>query len=129
MNSDIVRSARLVVRGNESGEIRLNLKPENLGSVRISLQMQEGHIAGRIIVENASVREVFEQNLASLIRAFQESGMETGSLDVTVAHSGGDGNARPGGEHARRGAFHELERAVPTVQMLEDEHEFVNLVV
>ncbi|MCK4514519.1 MAG: hypothetical protein KAU31_04630, partial [Spirochaetaceae bacterium] len=46
VNGEIVRTARMVVRGNDTGEIRLHLKPENLGNVRIILQMQEGHIAG-----------------------------------------------------------------------------------
>ena len=128
VNTEIVRAARMVVRGNDTGEIRLHLKPETLGNVRIMLQMHEGHIAGRIIVENSSVREIFEQNLASLIKAFNESGLETGALDVTVADSGNGNQPQSDGRGAPQ-AIRELDRAVPLVQLLEDDHELVDLVV
>ncbi|MBU8912626.1 MAG: flagellar hook-length control protein FliK [Spirochaetales bacterium] len=128
VNGEIVRTARMVVRGNDTGEIRLHLKPESLGNVRIVLQMQEGHIAGRIIVENSSVREIFEQNLASLIEAFNESGLETGTLDVALANSGSGSQRTPDGGHAAT-ALRELDHAVPLVEMLEDDHDLVDLVV
>lgn len=128
VNGEIVRTARMVVRGNDTGEIRLHLKPESLGNVRIILQMQEGHIAGRIIVENSSVREVFEQNLASLIEAFNESGLETGTLDVTLADSGNESQTTSDGGPAPW-AIHELDRAVPLVEMLEEDHDLVDLIV
>ena len=118
----------MIVRGNDTGEIRLHLKPENLGNVRIILRMQEGHIAGRIIVENSSVREVFEQNLASLIEAFNESGLETGTLDVTLANSGNEPQTTSDDGHAPS-AIRELDRAVPLVEMLDDDHDLVDLVV
>lgn len=128
VNGEIVRTARMVVRGNDTGEIRLHLKPENLGNVRIVLQMQEGHIAGRIIVENSSVREVFEQNLASLIEAFNASGLETGTLDVALANPGNGSQTESDGGHAPS-ALRELDRAVPLVEILEDGHDLVDLVV
>lgn len=132
LNGEIVRSARLVVRGDRSGEIRLQLKPEQLGNVRISLQMQDGHIAGRIIVENQSVREVFEQNLAQLQRAFQEGGLDASGLEVTVADSGnqsGDDDQQRAGGTGRRGALASLENAVPDAAWYEDEHDLVDMVV
>jgi flagellar hook-length control protein FliK len=128
VNGEIVRTAHMVVRGSDTGEIRLNLKPETLGNVRIMLQMNDGHIAGQIIVENSSVREVFEQNLASLIKAFTESGLEAGALDVTVADSGDGNQTHSEGRRASQ-AIRELDRAVPLLQLLEDDHELVDLVV
>jgi flagellar hook-length control protein FliK len=128
VNSEIVRNARMIVRGNDTGEIRLTLKPEALGSVRILLEMHEGHIAGRIIVDNASVRDVFEQNMASLIRAFQESGLEAGALDVTVADSGDRGAATPESRQTRA-ALQELEQSVPVMSAVDDDHQLVDLVV
>jgi flagellar hook-length control protein FliK len=132
VNAEIVRSARLIVRGNDSGEIRLHLKPEQLGSVRIALQMQDGHIAGRIIVENQSVRDAFEQNLAALQRAFQESGLEAGGLEVSVADSGdqsGETADRSAHGGRRRGALAALDGAVPEADWIDDDHDLVDMVV
>ncbi len=131
LNGDIVRAARLVIRNRDSGEIRLHLKPESLGSVRISLQMQDGHIAGRIIVDNQTVREAFEQNLASLQRAFQESGLEASGVEVSVADSGGrqDGGGETGGQTASRTVADHFGQVVPDFEWFEEQHELVDMVV
>jgi len=132
LNGEIVRSARLIVRGSDRGEIRLNLKPESLGSVRIALQMQDGHIAGRIIVDNQSVREAFEQNLAALQKAFAEGGMDASGLEVSVADSGRDSGETEDGAPGRSStgaAAASFEDAVPTVSSIEERHDLVDLVV
>ena len=128
LNAEIVRSARIVVRGTDAGEIRLNIKPEELGSVRIALNMRDGHIAGRIIVENQSVREVFEQNMSSLEKAFAESGLATGGIEVTVADAGGQQDAG-GNERQTAGnrGVQQFEEAVPLVEMYEERHELVDV--
>ena len=134
LNADIVRSARLIIRNQDSGEIRLHLKPEQLGSVRISLQMQDGHIAGRIIVDNQTVREAFEQNLASLQRAFQDSGLEASGVEVSVADSGGrqdgDGDGGPrAGRPSPGTAADRFGQAVADLVWYDEQHELVDLVV
>ena len=104
---EIVKNARMMLRENGSGEIRLNLSPKELGSVRVQLQLNDSHIAGRIIVENSTVREVVEQNLDQLHRAFQSQGLETGRLEVSVEERGdrerreGRGKGGNGGNGAR----------------------------
>jgi hypothetical protein len=85
-NEQIVKSARIILRDKNEGEIRLILKPESLGEVRIQLSMQDNLIEGRIFVENDSVREAFEQNMQGLASAFKESGLELGSLNVSVGN-------------------------------------------
>lgn len=127
-NAEIVRQAQIVLRGAENGEIRLMLKPESLGNVRFNLTLQDGHIGGRIIVENTIVKDVFEQNLGDLLRAFEEQGLETGSLEVSVADSGNKRN-RHGGDSGSRTAARHLEQAVPIVYETQETYDLVNLVV
>ncbi len=93
LGQSIVRQARVLLRDNNRGEIRLIIRPPELGRVRINLQMDNGHIAGRILVDNGSVREVFEQNLAALERAFAEAGIELGELEIGTGSDGGDKTA------------------------------------
>jgi flagellar hook-length control protein FliK len=132
LNSEIVRSARMIIRSSDSGQIRLNLRPESLGSVRIMLQLKEGHIAGRIIVENSSVRQVFEQNLPHLSRAFQEGGLDLDNLDVAVADSGahgGQGEADFSNTESAERSADGFGQAVPDYEVMEIEHGLVNLIV
>ena len=86
--NQVVKSAGIVMRDNDSGEIRLVLKPEHLGSVRIQLEMKDNLISGKIVVENQNVRQIFQQNIESLYRAFQEGGFATGALNVSVGGNG-----------------------------------------
>ena len=100
LNSDIVRQAKFVLRDNEGGEIRLRLRPDSLGSVQIKLDVQDNVIAARILVENSSVRQVFEQQLASLTKAFEEAGLQLGSMEVSVGNHDTPGESSDAQEHA-----------------------------
>ena len=87
--SDIVKTAGLIVRDG-GGEIRLTLKPESLGSVRIRLRLEDGKVEGRIVVDTPEARRVFEAGIDGLTRALQADGFQTGALQVSV--SGGNAN-------------------------------------
>lgn len=128
-NGEIVRQSTLVLRNADSGEIRLVLKPESLGEVRIRVQLQDNHIAGRIVVENNSVREMFQENLEALTRAFRESGYDTGSLDVEVRDRGGDGRRRHAGDLPGSRLIRELEESVPSLASVGDSESLVDVFV
>ena len=126
-NAQIVKNARIMLRNNDRGEISLKLKPEHLGTVRISLFLEDNHIAGRIIVENNTVREAFEQNLQSLQQAFSDQGFVTGNLDVSVG-DGGKGNGGRRDEDAPHAArIREIEKH--TVSASYEYDGYLNLVV
>jgi len=90
-NANIVKNANVILKENNEGEIRLLMKPESLGYVRIKLMLNDTHIAGKIIVDNHNVKEIFENNLENLIRNFKESGYSSATIDVSV---GGEQNNR-----------------------------------
>ena len=119
LNGKIVKQAGVILKDGGAGEIRLNLKPEQLGNVRIRLEVKDTVIVGRIIVENTSVREAFEQNMANLQRAFRDSGFESSGLDVQVNGGNAQGERR-NGAHDRNLRFTELfEEQGTTVDLFE----------
>lgn len=91
LNGDIVRQAQVVLRDHGEGIIRLALKPESLGNVKIQLEMAENKITGHIIVESNEALKAFEREIHSLEQAFKDSGFAGASLDTTLA-SGSEGN-------------------------------------
>ncbi len=134
LGSTIVRQARIMLSESDKAEIRLIIRPPELGRVRINLQMENGHIAGRILVDNGSVREVMEQNLPALQRAFAEAGLDVGSFEVLTGdprhETGADGKGRTGNGDGRRtgrsaDAFIE---SVETIELNDYGHRRVNLV-
>ena len=131
-NGEIVKQAGIILKNNNSGEIRLVLKPEKLGNVRIKLNLQDNNIVGKIIVENINVKEVFEHNLESLHRAFRQEGFQTSGLEVSVGGGEQKGEGREEAQSfAGRRAGHESgDNHSATVQQYYGYEEgIVNLVV
>ena len=88
-NNEIVKQTKIILNDSNSGELKMVLKPEKLGFVRIKLNLDDNNIVGRIIVDNNNIKEIFENNMESLLRSFRESGFGTASLEVSVG--GGKG--------------------------------------
>ncbi len=134
LGTSIVRQAKIMLSESDKAEIRLIIRPPELGRVRINLQMENGHIAGRILVDNGSVREVMEQNLPALQRAFAEAGLDVGSFEVSTGDSrqeaGTDDGRNKSNGNGRRpvegaGAFAE---SIESIEVNEHGHRRINLV-
>jgi hypothetical protein len=96
INNDIVRHAQVILREGGEGLIRLSLKPESLGNVKIRLELTENKIAGRVIVESGEALRAFERELASLEQAFRDSGYESAELSTFLAQDGSGADREKG---------------------------------
>ncbi|MBI9103234.1 MAG: flagellar hook-length control protein FliK [Spirochaetales bacterium] len=85
---NIVKQTGILLKDNKAGEIRLILKPESLGKVRIRLNLNENNIAGRIYVENINVKDAFNATMEDLQRALREAGFDSANLEVFVQGDG-----------------------------------------
>jgi flagellar hook-length control protein FliK len=98
---DIVRQASIVLSDGGQGTIKLSLKPETLGNVKIRLEMAENRITGHIIVDSEEALRAFEKEVHTLEQAFKDSGFESATLDANLASNNGqsgrqwDGDTRP----------------------------------
>jgi flagellar hook-length control protein FliK len=87
-NNDIVRHASVALRDGNEGTIRLALKPESLGNVKIHLELAENKIIGHIVVESEEALRAFEREISSLEKAFRDSGFDAANLEMSLAHDG-----------------------------------------
>lgn len=130
--SELVRASTMVLRDG-GGEIRLVLKPESLGSVRVRMNLVDNHIEGRIIVDSAAVKHVFDGSVDALRRALTAEGFQMGSLQVSVggqdAQAGQDRREREPSEAVRKVAAQGFERSVPGAEDISLGDLFVNLFV
>ncbi len=130
--TELVRASTMVLRDG-GGEIRLVLKPESLGSVRVRMNLVDNHIEGRIIVDSAAVKHVFDGSVDALRRALTAEGFQMGSLQVSVG--GQDARADQGHrdrqppEAVRRVTAQGFERNVPGAEDVSLGDLFVNLFV
>ena len=87
-NNDIVRHASAILKEGSQGIIKLALMPESLGNVKIRLEMAENKITGIIIVESEEALRAFEKEVASLEKAFRDSGFAGADLEMSLASNG-----------------------------------------
>lgn len=83
----IVNQAKLILKEGNRGEINLMLRPQQLGNVKIHLNLEENRIVGKILVENQAVREAFKEIAADLSKALMDNGFESASLDISLFQS------------------------------------------
>jgi len=90
LNGDIVRQASIILREGNDGTIRLALRPESLGNVKIHLEMAENKITGHIVVESEEALRAFEREIASLEKEFRDAGFEGAELSMSLSDRGGE---------------------------------------
>ena len=87
-NGDIVRHASMALRDGGESTIRLALRPESLGNVKIHLEMADNKITGVILVESEEALNAFRKELAALEQAFKESGFADANLNLSLSDGG-----------------------------------------
>ncbi len=128
INSKIVKQTGIFLKDGNNGEIKLVLKPENLGKVRIRIILQNDHIAGKIIVENSIVKEIFEKNLEQLYKEFENSGFLPGKLNVSVSGKESRKENSKQDSFIDRGLIKALEEHIPLIGEIGIESNLVNLI-
>jgi hypothetical protein len=89
--------------GNGSHTIRIKLVPEQLGTIRLTLTMNNDVIIGRLIVDNQAALHTVEAHVDQLLNDLAEKGVKVDSFEVALAGGGtGRGTARHRTESALR---------------------------
>lgn len=83
--NQIVEKAALSLNNGKS-QVRIELKPEFLGSVRMKITTENHLITLRILTELPVVKEMIENNISQLKTDLQSHGLEINKLDVSVAN-------------------------------------------
>jgi len=91
-----------VIRAGLS-EVRIQLRPESLGEVKMRIRMEGDVVLAHIEVQNQQVKEIMERNFGSLKDALAQHNITAGAFDVQV----GSNNGRHGGAAQQNGWFDE----------------------
>jgi hypothetical protein len=94
--NQMIEKAALNLKNGQS-ELRLNLKPDFLGQVRMRIITENNQVTLKISTEYIAVKDIIETNIHQLKADLQSQGLEINSLDVSVTkdsqHQGGGNQA------------------------------------
>lgn len=86
--TELVRTGSIILRDGNMGTINLILHPEELGNVKISLELNDKMVSAQISVASEEAFQAFKDSIISLKQAFADSGFDTGSFDLSWAGNG-----------------------------------------
>ncbi|MDR1665383.1 MAG: flagellar hook-length control protein FliK [Clostridiales bacterium] len=105
--------------GDHFAEIRITLRPENLGDVTLRVVTQNGIVSAQFVAENQRIKEVLESNFNQLRDALQEQGVNVAELYVSVNQNDNDDRMNQF-LRAQQNANARRQRIVDRVQAAED---------
>ncbi|HUP77312.1 MAG TPA: flagellar hook-length control protein FliK, partial [Pirellula sp.] len=70
---------------NGGGQVRLRLHPPELGSLQMSLRMEDGQVFAKLEVENSTARDALLNNIQTLRDRLAEQGMRVVTFKVEVS--------------------------------------------
>ena len=82
--SQLVNKAILNIKNGQSS-IRIDLKPEELGHLKMQVKTENNHIMIKIMTETHLVKNIIETNVGQLRTELQNQGLQIEKFDVTVA--------------------------------------------
>ncbi|MAG13912.1 MAG: hypothetical protein CMN78_04890 [Spirochaetales bacterium] len=130
IDSQIVRQTGIILKNNNRGEIRLVLKPEHLGRLRVRIQLDDNRLTGRIFVDNATVKDSLDNDLESLYRAFRENGFEAEGFEVLVdRRDSRQSSGRDAEQDSSAKTLKHLQDAVPILEEINQTSDLINLVI
>lgn len=100
---EFVKTGSIILQDNKKGSINLILRPEELGSVKVKLELSDNQITGKIVVASKEAYDAFRQNLEDLRNAFVANGFDACGFDLAWAGAG-DSNGGQGQNAADNGS-------------------------
>ena len=80
----IIQNAKVVVKDSKNGSFSIKMHPESLGKVNVNLNLEQGTIIGKLLVETHEAREAMIENLYHVKAKLQENGISVGEFQVNV---------------------------------------------
>ncbi len=125
--TEFVKTGSIILRDNNSGTINLVLHPEELGNVKISLEMNDKLVSARITVASEEAYQAFKESISSLKQAFAESGFQTGGFDLTWSGSGNSDDFRRNNEEFAQQQMFALAKSAYSEDYYNESAEDLNL--
>lgn len=83
----LVKSGQLLLSAG-TADMRIRLKPEHLGDLRLRIMMDEGILSATFTAQSQQVKEILESNMSSLKQSLKDQGINVEKFVVTTGNPG-----------------------------------------
>jgi len=97
----IVEAAKVTVT-QEISSMEIQLNPENLGKINLSVVAKDGVITAQIVAENETVKKAIENQLNVLKENLNNQGIKIEAVEVTIASHSFENNRNSGKEDSNQ---------------------------
>ncbi|MCI8668412.1 MAG: hypothetical protein HFI34_02625 [Lachnospiraceae bacterium] len=99
--------------------LEMQLEPEHLGKVTISIVTKAGHITAQIAAQNEVAKEAIESQLNLLKDNLNHQGIKVEAIEVTIASHGFEENLEKGGDSAGEQKESKSKRTISAKELAE----------
>ncbi|GEM_PF-6800518 len=82
--ADIMKNVAEFIQTKEKSSIVLQLQPENLGKIKLAMEVVNDVVKASVAVENDSVKQMLESNLPELQLQMAKAGINLGQVNITL---------------------------------------------
>lgn len=91
--NQIIDSVKVAISSDQTS-MELQLNPENLGKVNLSVQSKDGTLTAHFVVQNEISKEAIESQIQSLKETLINQGLKVDAIEVTVSSYAFDQNSK-----------------------------------
>ncbi|MBU1101682.1 MAG: flagellar hook-length control protein FliK [Bacteroidetes bacterium] len=84
-SSELVQQVKTFMQNGETKTLILKLMPENLGKVKVMLDLVDNKMQTSIEVESESIKQMVMNNMDTLKQALAQSGVQVGSFNISLS--------------------------------------------
>jgi flagellar hook-length control protein FliK len=81
---NMIQNARVAVKDGQNASFSIRLHPREMGSVNISLNLQDGIVMGKFMVDTQEAKDLLTHSLDYIKQQLNESGVQVGEFQVNV---------------------------------------------
>jgi flagellar hook-length control protein FliK len=92
------------IRDGDRTTMKVNLHPDEMGKMEITLTMEDGKLSGKILLENREIRQIFTERLEELSNSLKQN-IQIGKFEVSVGDRGEGSQERHQGQRQMQNPF------------------------
>jgi flagellar hook-length control protein FliK len=100
--TEITKEISNIIQQNSIKSVVLQLKPESLGKIKVTVDVDNNLVSAKVEVDNEAVKQIVQNNSLELTHSLNSNGMHLSSLSVSVS-SGEQKSYQPSAQKKKSG--------------------------